>query len=329
MSDISDTDNLPHRQPLDTVSNNHGKDLQDFLIDSKFCVLNGRYPNDNYTCISNKGLSVVDYMCVPHDVFRCCQSFKVLTVSSIIEEFDIHGLLSERSRLPDHSVLLLKLGIRGDYSFTDVCRKASPSEYSTCKKKYNISKIPRDVMDSERSRIALIELISKIEGSRETQNEVDERYREFCTVVNNELNTRVPSFIGSPSTCKRYKTSKPYWNETLSDLWNEMRIAEQNFLKCKGSRKEREHKRTIFKNARNVFDKYLRQTERAYRLSVAEDIESLSTQKPNDLWDKINSLGPKRKVNSIPIEIVDACGHTVTDENAVFERWKNDFLLSL
>ena len=55
------------------------------------------------------------------------------------------------------------------------------------------------------------------------------------------------------------------------------------------------------------------------------DIESLSTQKPNDFWDKINSLVPKRKVNSIPIEIVDACGHTVTDENAVFERWKNDF----
>ena len=104
-----------------------------------------------------------------------------------------------------------------------------------------------------------------------------------------------------------------------------MRIAEQNFLKCKGSRREREHKKPIFKNARNVFDKYLRQTERAYRLSVAVDIESLSTQKPNDFWDKINSLGPKRKVNSIPIEIVDACGHTVTDENAVFERWKNDF----
>ena len=116
-------------------------------------------------------------------------------------------------------------------------------------------------MDSKISRIALIELTSKIEGSRETQNEVDERYREFCTVVNNELNTRVPSFSGSPSGCKGYKTSKPYWNETLSDLWNELRIAEQKFLKCKGSRREREHKRTIFKNARNVFDKYLRQTK--------------------------------------------------------------------
>ena len=95
MSDISDTDNLPHRQPLDIVSNNHGKDLQDFLIDSKFCVLNVRYPNDNYTCISNKGLSVVDYICVPHDLFKHCQSFKVVMVSSIIEEFDLHGLLSE------------------------------------------------------------------------------------------------------------------------------------------------------------------------------------------------------------------------------------------
>ena len=48
----------------------------------------------------------MDYICVPHDIFSRCKYFNVVTVQEITDQFALHGLLGERSRLPDHSVLL-------------------------------------------------------------------------------------------------------------------------------------------------------------------------------------------------------------------------------
>ncbi len=97
---------IPERTVIDTTLNQHGRDFTDFLNDAKFCILNGRFSNDNFTSISRKGKAVVDYLCVPHDTFTSCKDFKVVRVQEIVDQHGLHGLLGERSRLPDHSVLL-------------------------------------------------------------------------------------------------------------------------------------------------------------------------------------------------------------------------------
>lgn len=88
--------------------NQHGHELLEFLNDSKLCVLNGRITpeTDSFTSISRKGKSIVDYICVPHDVLDKCCYFKVFTMQSIIDDHALHGLLGERSTPPDHSVLM-------------------------------------------------------------------------------------------------------------------------------------------------------------------------------------------------------------------------------
>ena len=61
-------------------------------------------PKDSYTSISAKGLSVVDYLCVPHNHLKYWKNFSVLPVSDIIHENDVDIIQS--TTMPDHSVVL-------------------------------------------------------------------------------------------------------------------------------------------------------------------------------------------------------------------------------
>ena len=103
---ISDIDRISHRAVIDKNINQHGHAFVDFLIDSEMCVLNGRFFEDcdNFTSVSTRGRSVVDYIDVPHDCFNSCENFEVISPTSINEN-KLQSLLGDRSRVPDHNFL--------------------------------------------------------------------------------------------------------------------------------------------------------------------------------------------------------------------------------
>ncbi|VDI78049.1 Hypothetical predicted protein [Mytilus galloprovincialis] len=104
-----------------------------------------------------------------------------------------------------------------------------------------------------------------------------------------------------------------------------MTTKEKEFTRWKGTnRKIRAGLRNNYIQARDMFDKTLRRTERAYRRMKAVDIESMTTKNPNDFWEKIRNLGP-RNSKTIPVEIVDELGNIVKDEQLVFDKWRMDF----
>ncbi|MCG8049516.1 MAG: hypothetical protein JAY66_28225, partial [Candidatus Thiodiazotropha taylori] len=103
-----------------------------------------------------------------------------------------------------------------------------------------------------------------------------------------------------------------------------MRDKERSFLRCAQGRQIKQARRQEYKKAQDIFDKRLRQLDRQYKKSLANDIETLSSKNPNEFWNKIKNLGP-RKSRDIPIEIVNESGETDTTEESVFSRWKNDF----
>ena len=86
-----------------------------FLCDSKFCVLNGRFnlSTDNFTSISSKGCAVVDYMCVPYSGLQFVHTFDVITMKDIIIDIDYQS--SEISALPDHSILCCTINMSPYY----------------------------------------------------------------------------------------------------------------------------------------------------------------------------------------------------------------------
>lgn len=321
---IGDFDNIPPRQVLDKSVNQHGLDLIEFLNDAKFCVLNGRCSiekaeSNNWTSISRRGRAVVDYICVPHDQYTKCTSFKVVSMQSIVDDCVLHGLLGVRSRLPDHSAIITE--------FTTVhsgnVGQSSSAGQEIRHERYKVRTVSDDFMDSYIARLAIINCISRIETCRETQCDMDTIYGNLCEAIKDEMNRNLPKYE-SRGTNKRYKTRKSYWNGNLSDLWKLLRERERAFLKCNDNQRVKTALRREYIVARDSFDKSLRQAERAYRRAKSIEIETMSTNNPNEFWDKINKLGP-RSDKSIPCEIIDGAGNVVRDEQEVLNKWKRDF----
>lgn len=144
LSDTSgDFNSIPGRISIDISTNQHGREFCEFLIDSKFCVLNGRFNSakDIFTSISQKGRATLDYICVPHDVFQTCKHFSVSTVQSLVDNYKLHHLLETRSKLPDHSFIVTEFETWYQaYTGTETYSTVS-EEYPT--KRFKLNRIPK------------------------------------------------------------------------------------------------------------------------------------------------------------------------------------------
>jgi len=83
MNDYLDGDMIYNRKVIDKCKNSHGDSLIDFLRDSKLCVMNGRInnQNDDFTFVSTRGKSVIDYIITQHDNLDVCKTVYVLECS--------------------------------------------------------------------------------------------------------------------------------------------------------------------------------------------------------------------------------------------------------
>ena len=193
---ISEIDSIPSRSTLDSVKNHHGYDFIEFLTESRFCMLNGLFRNDNFTSVSTKGRSVVNYICVPHDNSKQCKQFEVLQMQSIIDDRNLHGFIGERSRIPDHALLRTEVVI----SCMDFHDDQAPSNNFYEDIRYKVHKIPRDFIGNSLVGRALQELIDLIESSRETQIEIDTLYTSLCDIIIREMDSSVPKYGATKAT---------------------------------------------------------------------------------------------------------------------------------
>lgn len=204
-SDLStDKHDVPIRNVLDRKLNQHGNDLIEFLNDSNFCVLNGRFGRGNYTSISRKGKAVVDYICVPLDTFSAIKYCKVLTMQELADEHRLHGLLGERSRLPDHSAILTQIEL--DYSSYE---STTDNVDQRKHKRFKLRQIPQDCMQSELAMTAIRSVIRTIESARGTQSEVDSTYESLCSCISTEMKQTIPQ-TGSSSSHRKRKIARAY-----------------------------------------------------------------------------------------------------------------------
>ena len=121
---------------------------------------------------------------------------------------------------------------------------------------------------------------------------------------------------------KKYKHSKPYWNEQLTLAWKSMTQCEKDFRNFKGHRNIKNKLHNLFHNARNSFDKLLRKCERNYNNNVIINIEHLGKNNHKQFWNTIKQLGPKKR--DIPLK-VEKEGNLVSNVENVLNVWKNDF----
>ena len=102
---ISGVDVLPERNTVDFTINSYGELFIDFLINTNLCILNGRNSVKNdFTSISVKGCSVVDYCITPYDSLNYFTEFTVTRTTDLINKAYALSVLAPSS-IPDHSLL--------------------------------------------------------------------------------------------------------------------------------------------------------------------------------------------------------------------------------
>ena len=67
---------------------------------------------DNFTSISTRERSVVDYIAVTHTSMKNCAKYRVTPSNVLVDEYNIQGLISQYCHVPDNSSLELSLNFR-------------------------------------------------------------------------------------------------------------------------------------------------------------------------------------------------------------------------
>ena len=323
---ITAIDYVTDRSTIDFTLNKHGEAFIDFLKESRMVITNGRINGvNNFTSISSKGKSVVDFVAVPIDNVDQCITCNVHLVSEIIEENGFESFISERCKPPDHSPICLtfKPNIMCPVNAPENCNDHSPGS-----KRYKFNTMSNEFLKTDTWQNILDSLISRLESTNPCQDGIDKLYDEMMVEIFGEMDKYIGYKQASKTTRKRYRNHKPFWTDELTDAWKDMSLAEKNYIKSKHSNSRNKSLHELFVSKRKYFDKLLRRTERAYNRSKATEIEKINTENPTEFWKQISALGPKRS-NKIPMEVYDdsgpETGNKIRDESYVLNKWKQEF----
>lgn len=319
---VTSVDIVEPRNAIDPTINQHGNGLIEFLQESKFCTLNGRGDpsKDGFTCCTSRGMSVVDYVLVPHDILPNCDNFSVNNMVDTISKYNLQHLLNSNSKAPDHSLLYFELCINVLPSLyeTDV-----PLLASTPTLVFNYNKPRPNFLQSQLSKDALMQVINQILCNRETQEEIDHIYEQFCKALYDDMRNNIPNYDLSKPIRKRLRPRKAFWDDEVQNLWHMMHTAEQHLKKSENNH-IRKIRHRLFKAAQYNFDKNYRQKERAFKRTQSEYFSHIETNNPKQFWQELNKLGPKKN-RKIPMEVYDENNNITCNIDKVLEKWKTDF----
>ena len=327
-----DNGDIRKRDSIDHVKNRYGDYLVDFLGDSKMCTLNGRFDQDkdNYTYVTPRGKSVVDYMIMPHTHFNIIQNFEVVLVSEAIDKY---GIDFGSASIPDHSIIRCNINIaynkhKQDYvdNKNNQVNHDMENDNSYMSRKYITNNIPADIFTNERAARAIIKVIEKIENAQDTKQSVDEVYQEFVDIVHAEMENKLSYKIrGRKSTRKNGRRHrKHWWNDELSNLWQIVKHNENLYLQCNGTRDEVQQQKTHYKESRRLFDKKARQAERTYKAKQRDRITQLQATDPKTFWNEVQKLGPVNRKQEIDSVVLQE-GNISYNANDIVTKWKHDF----
>ena len=174
---IEGFDTLPSRNVLDFTKNPYGEYLCKFLIDSNCCILNGRqHINNDFTFVSTRGRSAVDYFIVPYENLEKCKNFQVFRPTDVFNPSN--GI--ESRLIPDHSIIACE--------YTLQCLESQAQDNvdnSTLEKRFkksDLSSIPLIFCDENETRQVLETFINH-ENENDDQSHINRIYDDFCSVV--------------------------------------------------------------------------------------------------------------------------------------------------
>ena len=318
---ITGVDDIVPRHIVDFSCNSYGEQFIDFLINANMCMLNGRSDASNeFTSVSAKGSSVVDYCVVSHDDLYKITDFKITLTSDVINKADIvHSLIP--TCIPDHSLL----------SWNIVTDLTEPVETVNSSRnpwfdRFDLSKVNDSFLNGHASLIQVNAFIEKLEQRQQCQNDIDIIYEEWCAFVKENMYNDIPyKSVHHGASKKKYRRSKPWWNADLSLIWWNLCRAERDWLNCSGGNLKSELN-AVYVQIRRKFDRKVQRTKRAYWYTMQDELLNACNANQSDFWRSIGKLGVGQgKSSRIPMEVVLENGSTSSNVTDILNKWKHDF----
>ena len=122
---------------------------------------------------------------------------------------------------------------------------------------------------------------------------------------------------------KRFRPSKPFWNDELKLEFGKITKIERDLKNCT-YRRQRGVLRRTFKEQRKAFDQLYRRAERVYHKEKLDKLEQDCGTDPKSFWTDVKKLGPRNK-REIPWQVENEIGEITGDRAEVLERWVKDF----
>ena len=184
--------------------------------------------------------------------------------------------------------------------------------------KHKCKNMPSNFMHYDETLMEVNRMIDYLEMHEVCQENIDTLYEEICQLYYNEMDEKLKHF-DNRNTKQTRRTLKPWWNEMLSNLFDDYRKAEKMYLKC-NYRLEKSRLLANFKSKRGIFDREYRKAKRAYdeeiKIGKAED----ETKIQKEFWYKIKTLGRGKVKPSIPNEVeLEGC-QISSDQTEVIEK---------
>ena len=329
---IEGVDDITQRQILDTTENTYGQICCDFLVSANCCVLNGRNNKQNdFTSFNHRGQSVVDYGIVPYELLDAVSSFEIIRPRTLFNKAGGVSLVDPSHGIPDHAMLqwtvdLSHLGYQPENHHpgtADRHRKTTTVSYV----KYNTRNVPQDFMINAQIQEQIHELIQKLEQEQVVQDDMNEIYKQFCDSVSSEMDDKLQKrtiLLKSGLSNKRRKFKKKWWSDELTDLWNNLCEAEEQWRRA--SQREKEHMKANMKSHQKIFDRKVQSAKRCFWKDEQQRLLNMYTGDTKNFWKKIGQIGAgSERSKDIPIEIIQEDGTTSKDPTVVLEKWKHEY----
>ena len=195
----------------------------------------------------------------------------------------------EPRHIPDHSLLTWSFCIA---HIAPVENTGQPRNYAEDgRRRYKVSNpLPTDWMACEDTVRKLNELVSKLEVAIDNQHEIDVYYNEFTSVIHNEMKSNFQC-RGTPNDIKEkgFRSKKPWWNDQLTSMWQNVRAAERCWLRSNGGFEKR-NLCAKYCALRKQFDKSVQQAKRKQWYRNQEELLEAQQSDTKEFWRKLEKL---------------------------------------
>lgn len=300
LDDAPGVDNIPTRISVDNISNKIGKELIEMLRTLELGILNGRFEptKDNFTSVSTKGLSVVDYCIAPLTSLGLFSNFQVHDIPGTI----ISKGIPIDSTIPDHRILTV-----------DVKQSLTTVRKINGRKPRARRKVPPEYMQDAATAGKVQSLAAQLLFDT-SHVDVNTVYDSFCKVIDEQIGDQSPTNLSHTSNRR-----KAWWNEELRELAKAVRFS----LKAWEQNKSNNDLRELYLHSQKEFSKLVRKSKRRYRRERQNRLLDQQKRNPKAFWNFVKGIGST--THELPSTMRTADGQTVTEGSEVLSMWRDYF----